>query len=262
MWIWTHTYMHKHTVSCPFTQHLLQPAWLCMTAVQWDGKLLYYVCTPCNYTPTLSNTLKNTSGRGDVYHWNLVIIKRRDINFSSNGCCHYLVFISPSSDLHYLLPLPGLHIRILETNKHTHAHINAFHCFHWSGKSNCTESAKKRIIHIHTRPPSSHSAKPSACPSLTLRLFWVSAVMCFPPVMWVGVPLVFIRSPVSGGDRSWGRPSVWAVTNPLTTGLLWLALAIQMGMKSAGDRGDDCMLADRSHVEFSHCILQELLTKS
>lgn len=33
MWIWTHTYMHKHTVSCPFTLHLLHPAQPCMTAV-------------------------------------------------------------------------------------------------------------------------------------------------------------------------------------------------------------------------------------
>lgn len=34
-------------------------------------------------------------------------------------------------------------------------------------------------IHIHTRPPSSHSAKPSACPTLPSRMFWTAGVMCF-----------------------------------------------------------------------------------
>lgn len=71
-------------------------------------------------------------------------------------------------------------------------------------------------IHIHTRPPSSHSAKPSACPTLPSRMFWTAGVMCF--FQWCGL-VCLICSLVSQGDRSWRRPSDWAVTNPLTTRL-------------------------------------------
>ena len=61
-------------------------------------------------------------------------------------------------------------------------------------------------------------------------------------VMWVSVPFYFICSLVRGGDRSWRRPSHWAVTNPLTTWLLWLATAIEKGMESAGGGGDGWMV--------------------
>lgn len=125
--------------------------------------------------------------------------------------------------LHHLAPIPGLHIRIYEINTHTRTWIRIIiwtdtekanvQEMHTDAHSNTTN------IHIHTRLPSCHRAKPlsvSYTPIENVLDFCCYVVF---PLMWVCVSLCLMCSLASRGDRSWRRPSDWAVTNPLTTRL-------------------------------------------
>ncbi len=206
---------------------------------QWSGTLNCCIMLVHRVTCTrlsVSDTHKHiTLAHRDKHAEGVCIIgtslQWKDINFISNDCCHHPFFISTSSlpPSSCSLSLPGLHIRIYEinihthtyTHKHTHIQLNTYYYVHWYRKSKRTADAHANTtdIHVHTRPPSCQRAKPSACLTLPLRMFWTSAVMWFSPVMWVCVTLCLICSLVSRGDRGWRRPSDWAVTNPLTTRL-------------------------------------------
>lgn len=196
-----------------------------MTAVKWDVKLLYYVSTPCNiYTPTSSLTHKHiTLAHIDIHTEGVCIIgtslQWKDMTSISFQMTVVIIrFSSPHHPyLHHLAPIPGSHIRIYEINSHTSTWIHIIICT-GTEKAN-VQQMHSTNVHIHTRPPSCHRAKPPACPTLPLRMFWTSAVMWFS--QWCGFVClcVLICSPVSQGDRSWRRPSDWAVTNPLTTRL-------------------------------------------
>lgn len=206
-----------------------------MTAVKWDVKLLHYVSTPCNiHIPTVflwhTHTHKCiTHAHRDIYTEGMCIIetvKRQSISFQMT--VFIIRFPSPHHlCLHHLAPIPGLHIRICEI--HTHTHISwvciKMHICIWTLKkstySRCRQMhrQKPQTYTCTPRPPSCHRAKPPACLTLPLRMFWTFCCYVVFPVMWVCVSLCLIYSLVSWRDRSWRRPSDWTVTNPLTTRL-------------------------------------------
>lgn len=224
-------YLHTHSVS-HFIKHLLWPAWLCMTPVKRDVKLLYYVSTLCNIhipAPFLWHTYThpNASLPHTETYTTRGCVKWKDMTSVSSQMTVVIICLSSPHHLylHHLPPIPGLHISVYKINTHTHmcTWIHVF-IFTYSEKANVQQTqpnvhADTTDIHIHTRPPSSHRAKPSACLTLPLRMFWTSGCYAVFPVMWVCVSLCLICSLVSWGDRSWRRPSDWAVTNPLTTRL-------------------------------------------
>ena len=165
----THTHTH-------ISVHLLYPAWLCMTAVKWDVKLLYYVSTACNSTPSLSLTHTETSlsGRGDV--WNLCGATALQPKDTTSISAQMTVVIIPFSSphhrrLHHLTFAPASHIR-----PHTQTHGCISLQSSWG--NSCAAAVKNRGM--AARPPPCHRAKPSACSVLMLGIFWTSAVIWIP----------------------------------------------------------------------------------
>lgn len=142
-----------------------------------------------------------------MYHTNLLTVKRHDINFNPNDCCHHPFFMSPSST-------PPSSRSYTWHNVQTQGFIFVSRLVL---KSKCTTDAQSHTtnIHIHPRPPSCQRAKPSACLTLPLRMFLTSAVMWFS--QWWGFVCVCVLFVPWWRER--GGAFDWAVTNPLTTRL-------------------------------------------
>lgn len=121
--------------------------------------------------------------------------------------------------------IPGSHIRIYEVHTHT-VGMNMNACLYLHSEKKQIHG-RHRQMHRQTpqtytytpRPPSCQRVKPSACPTLPLRMFWSFCCYVVFPLMWVCVSLCRICSLLSWRDISWRRPSDWTFTNPLTTRL-------------------------------------------
>lgn len=155
-----------------------------MTAVKWDGKLLYYVCTPCNYIHLLSlrrTQMHHSNIRAEGVYIMQTSLEWKDMTISFQMTVFIIWLSSPHHlYLHHLTTIPGSHIRTFEINTHvcTHECILVLALIQKKRMSSRYTHAKNR--NIHTMPPSCHRAKPSACPTLPLRMFWTSTVMWFP----------------------------------------------------------------------------------
>lgn len=211
MCIWTHAHtlchMLLHCTCCSLHDCVWQ---------QWSGTLnccIMLVHHVTIYTYSLSDTHKHitlTYGQKGTCIIETSLQWKDMTSISFQMTVVIIRFSSPHHlYLHHLAPIPGSHIRIFETNTHTHTHMNTYYYLHWYWKGKCTADAhaKNRNIHIHTRPPSCHRAKPSACPTLPLRMFWTSAVKWFPQwCRFVCLCVLFVPWWVEGIEAEGGRP--------------------------------------------------------
>lgn len=188
MWFWC-VFAHTHSLC-----HMLLYCTCCSLHdcvwQQWSGTLncCIMLVHHVTYTHLLSLTRTNTSLLHTVTCAEGVCITGTSIQWKDMTSISFqmtIVIIRFSSPhhlyLHHLAPIPGSHIYEINTHAHrhtyTHEYILLFAC--WKSKCTADKHANTANIHIHTRPPSCRRAKPSACPTLPLRMFWTSAVMWF-----------------------------------------------------------------------------------
>lgn len=105
--------------------------------------------------------------REGVYHRNCLTVKKHQLHFKWLSPSLFIYLPNTLWDehthiyAHKYIVLLSLKMKKQMQNRFTQVH-------------NITQ------IHIHTRPPSYHRAKPSACPMFLLRMFWTSTVRWIP----------------------------------------------------------------------------------
>lgn len=146
----------------------------------------------------------------------------RDLTSISFQLTVVSIRFSPPCCLRALILIPASHIKMYEINTCTHR-IRQMH----SGPTQ------------HTMLPSCHSDKPSACPTLLLRMFWTSTAVWFPQkCVYVCVCALMCSLVGWGIETDGGHPTGLSLI-PQQHSWPWLAMTIQKGMKPAGGWRDD-----------------------